>query len=227
MGRRATAERPGILIGSASGPFCSEAQQVFEAAGYRVVTASSDTQLVDALPRELPVAVLLAFERMGRDGYSLCRRVSEQAGERSLPVVVAVDEADGRSIAGAYGAGASDVVRQPVEWTVLLHRIEWLRQRGHATTELRRAQASLDSLQRIAGVGSWAWDTQSGAMQWSPQLYAILGFAPGDVKANFEHFTLCMHPEDRDPATTLFHEASDDSRPFAIPLRVVLGTGSV
>lgn len=36
----------------------------------------------------------------------------------------------------------------------------------------------LNEAQRMAGVGSWEWDLESGHTQWSPQLYAMLGLDP-------------------------------------------------
>ena len=228
MGRSAAAHRrASVLVGTSDAAIERGARNAFGGGGFAVTTAATDAEVLAAFARGRPSLVLLAFEHMDADGFSLCGELDRMHRDDPVPVIVFVDELDGNAIASAYRAGAVDVVVRPVEWTLIVQRAPRLLQMADLASELGRTRASLESVQRIAGVGSWVWDVETQQMQWSDQMYAILGFEPGGVKTDFEHFALSMHPEDRDVAIDVLKEAVIASRSFAVPLRVVLGSGSV
>lgn len=215
------------MVGMSDTSIEREARNALEGAGFAVKTATTDAEVLAAFARERPSLVFLAFERMDADGFSLCGELDRRQRNDPIPIVVSVDELDGNAIASAYQAGAADVVVHPIEWKLLVHRVPRLLQLTDSFSKHRRTRASLENVQRIAGVGSWVWDLETQQMQWSDQMFVVLGFEPGGVKTDFEHFALCMHPEDRDTAIDLIKEAVGAGGSFAVPLRVVLGSGSV
>jgi diguanylate cyclase (GGDEF)-like protein len=228
MGRSAAAHRRAtVLVGTSDASIEQEARNAFEGGGFAVTTAATDAAVLAAFARDRPSLVLLAFEHMDADGFSLCGELDRMHRDDPVPIIVFVDALDGNAIASAFRAGAADVAVRPVKWTLLVQRAPRLLQMTNSVSELRRTRASLESVQRIAGVGSWVWDVETQRMQWSDQMFVILGFEPGGVKTDFEHFALCMHPEDRDVAIDVLKEAVTAVRSFAVPLRVVLGSGSV
>jgi DNA-binding response OmpR family regulator len=223
----AAGRRASVLVGTPDASIQREARSAFEGAGFGVVIAATDTEVFSAFSRQRPSLVLLALERMDADGFSLCGELRRLNRDDSVPVVVAADTLNGNAIASAYAAGAADVVVRPIDWTLLVHRAPRLLEMGDALADLGRTRASLESVQRIADVGSFVWDIETQQMQWSDQMFAILGLEPGGVKTDFESFTLCMHPEDRDAVVDLIRDAVGEGRRFAVPHRVVLGSGSV
>jgi len=228
MGRSATAHRrTSVLVGTSDASIEREARKALEGAGFKVTISVTDAGALAVFTRVRPNLVLLAFPHMAADGFSLCGELDRMYADDPVPIIVLIDKLDGNAIASAYRAGAADVVVRPVEWTLLVQRVPRLLQMADSLSELRRTRASLESVQRIAGVGSWIWDIESQQMQWSDQMFAILGFESGGVKTDFEHFALCMHPEDRDVAIDVIKEAVIACQSFAVPLRVVLGSGSV
>jgi PAS domain S-box-containing protein len=62
--------------------------------------------------------------------------------------------------------------------------------------ELRRRSWLLAEAQRIAHVGSWTWDPESGIVDWSAELYRICGVRAGTVPSP-DLFRDLIHPEDR------------------------------
>jgi diguanylate cyclase (GGDEF)-like protein len=216
-----------VLVGASDASIEREARKALEGAGLGMTIAHTDADVLDAFIRRRPNLVLLTFAGMDADGFSLCGELARTHREDPVPIVVAVDRLDGNAIASAYGAGAADVVVRPVEWTLLVQRAPRLIQMTEWITELHRTRASLESVQRIAGVGSWVWNVETQQMEWSDQMFEILGFEPGEVKTDFEQFAMCMHPEDRETVIEVLKESVIASRSFAVPLRVVLGSGSV
>ena len=56
----------------------------------------------------------------------------------------------------------------------------------------------LENAERIANLGSWAYDPQTDRMHWSGALYQILGLDPTRIQPNFERFLEQCHPDDRE-----------------------------
>ncbi len=63
--------------------------------------------------------------------------------------------------------------------------VERRRERADAAA-LLETERELTTAQRLAGVGSWSWDMQSGAVSWSPEMYRIQGYSPASVTPSFE-----------------------------------------
>ena len=66
-----------------------------------------------------------------------------------------------------------------------------------AEERLRESRDLLLKAQRAGHVGSVEGDAVSGAMQWSDELYAILGLDPASTKASLDNFLAVVHPDDR------------------------------
>ncbi len=62
--------------------------------------------------------------------------------------------------------------------------------------ELRRSRESMVRAQRIAGLGSFERDSVTGRLNWSDEMYRILGIAPGEL-ASLETLVNLIHPDDR------------------------------
>ena len=66
---------------------------------------------------------------------------------------------------------------------------------AHSEQRLRDSEAHLAEAQRIAHVGSWRGDPQSGALRWSDEMYRIFGW-PLDRPVTHDDFMRVIHPED-------------------------------
>jgi PAS domain S-box-containing protein len=69
---------------------------------------------------------------------------------------------------------------------------------SRAEEALRRSEALLARAQRVANLGSWEWNIQSGELLWSDQTYRIFDLEPGEVQVSYESFLDAIHPADRD-----------------------------
>ncbi len=66
-----------------------------------------------------------------------------------------------------------------------------------ASEQLRLSEARLRAAEEIAGIGSWEWDTRTGKLQWSDEVYRIYGCVRGAFNPSAESFLRFVHPEDR------------------------------
>jgi adenylate cyclase len=130
---------------------------------YRVVTASSGEEAVEALRQSVPDLVLLDIVMPGIDGYEVCRRIRSNPETAFLPVVMITASGDQEKLS-AIEAGADDFVSKPFHQGELLARIASLARlkRYHDTinrqaaelkawnSELeRRVAVQVEALQRI------------------------------------------------------------------------------
>ena len=81
---------------------------------------------------------------------------------------------------------------------VVLHDIT---DRKLAESALQRSERALQNSQRVAHLGSWAWDVQTNRAEWSDEMFRLFGLEragfTGDVVAVV---TQAIHPDDRPAA---------------------------
>jgi PAS domain S-box-containing protein len=92
---------------------------------------------------------------------------------------------------------------------------------------LREQRALLAEAQKIAGVGSWEWDPESGRLLWSDELYRIHGVSRESFQPSFESYLERVHPEDRQQSGALMARALMDGRGFTMHERIVRPGGEL
>lgn len=101
-----------------------------------------------------------------------------------------------------FGAGGGDDEALQREVLDLRERVAHL-QRAVASREagseisLAEREAVLHEAERVAHLGTWTWDIQSGRVTWSEELFRIFGLEPGAEAPTSEAFMARVHPDDR------------------------------
>jgi len=99
--------------------------------------------------------------------------------------------------------------------------------RKHAEEALRRSQASLAEAQRIARLGSWEWNLETGEVWWSDETYRIYGFEPGTFSPTLDVVAELFHPEDRHLLRTILDDASYKDESIDFEHRIVRADGEM
>jgi len=76
------------------------------------------------------------------------------------------------------------------------------------------SEAQLAEAQRLARIGSWVWDTNSGEMTWSDQIYRILGLDISTDEANYPSFLNSIHPDERITVEETHKKTIENKAPF-------------
>ncbi len=79
--------------------------------------------------------------------------------------------------------------------------------RKQAEDAVRSSEARLARAQRVAKMGSWELDLQSGELLWSDQVYRIFGLTPGEFKPSYEAWMAFIDPDQRDRVRTVVENA--------------------
>lgn len=110
----------------------------------------------------------------------------------------------------------------PVRMSGAVHDVSEL---YFAEEALRESENSLRQAQRIARIGSWEKDIESGQLYWSDEMYNLFGFEKGEVEPSLERFMEFVHPDDADALRANIEEAIAGIRQYNIDFRVVRSDG--
>jgi PAS domain S-box-containing protein len=92
---------------------------------------------------------------------------------------------------------------------------------------LIKSQAILSRAQSIAHVGNWALDIEKNEVQWSDEIYRIVGLSPGSPPPAYDWLISHTHPDDRDKVTNTLTAAIKENKLFNIDYRIITADGSV
>ncbi|MCB1894006.1 MAG: PAS domain S-box protein [Zoogloeaceae bacterium] len=96
----------------------------------------------------------------------------------------------------------------------------------HRTSdELRASEARLAAAQRVAAIGSWERNLDTGEIYWSDEIYRLLELDPVRVEPHYDSFLRAIHPDDRDWVHSTYREAQRKFAPLQLQLRIPLGGG--
>src|SRR5438128_2240887 len=95
-----------------------------------------------------------------------------------------------------------------------------------AEEALQRSQFYISEGQRLAHMGSWAFDA-TGFSYWSSELFRIYGLDPGGKPPTVEEYLALVHPEDRAFMKQGIAKMLDDHLAFDFTKRIVRPNGEV
>src|SRR2546423_5457882 len=107
----------------------------------------------------------------------------------------------------------------------VLAQVEDIGERKRAEQTLAEQRTLLAEAQKLAGLGCWEWDPNSGRVTWSEELYRMYGVDPASFQPSFESYLERVHPEDRSQSGAMVARALMDGRGFTLEERIVRPDG--
>lgn len=123
-----------------------------EKEGFTVFEADNGKEAVSLFEQNQPDIVLLDILMPGMDGYQTFAEIRALPNYQSTPVVMLTGLDDENSIELAYESGATDFITKPINYLILIHRVNYiLRANRHLvnidkTTSLPNRELFLSSL---------------------------------------------------------------------------------
>jgi signal transduction histidine kinase len=99
-------------------------------------------------------------------------------------------------------------------------------EREAAEEELRHSETLLAQGQKLSRTASWTLQLPEGDMQWSAQLFDILGLDRGMEAPSYRLFTERMHPDDRPRFARAVEQAIEENGDFSCEARIVIPGGA-
>jgi PAS domain S-box-containing protein len=100
-------------------------------------------------------------------------------------------------------------------------------ERARAGETLRDRDAALQIALHASGMGLWTWDVQRSALQWSDEMYRIIGYSRGEIEASNEVWFNAIHPDDVGEMREDMEQVLAAGDRFHKQFRVVLPDGSI
>jgi diguanylate cyclase (GGDEF)-like protein/PAS domain S-box-containing protein len=95
-----------------------------------------------------------------------------------------------------------------------------------AEQDIQHSYELLHRSQALANVGSWEWDVETGAVEWSPEMFRILGVPEGEFETAFEPVLNLVVPEDREAVSAQFRSAAKGDAVPGFAFRIKRPDGS-
>jgi putative two-component system response regulator len=123
-------------------------ERLLVADGYTVVTAHDGDEAVATVASAAPDVILMDIRMPGRDGFSACEAIKQDAETRLIPVVLMTGSAERADRVRASEAGADDFLTKPIDAPELKARVRSLFRLKRYTDELDSAESVILSLAR-------------------------------------------------------------------------------
>jgi PAS domain S-box-containing protein len=162
--------------------FNTAAEKLFGYAA-REVIGRPVTKLMTSGDRRLHSSYVRGYLRAGHSkilGVGPRRLVARRKDGSTFPISLAV---------GEVHAG---------DRRLFIGSIRDITERQRAEEALRWSEASLAEAQRMAHLGSWERDIETGRATWSDELYRIFGYKRGAVEPSLDRVAAVVHPAERD-----------------------------
>ena len=99
------------------------------------------------------------------------------------------------------------------------------RKRAEAVLQARETQ--LSEAQQIAHIGSWEFDTVTGEVKWSDELWRIFGLDQREFGLSFEEYLAMVHPDDQEVVKSVDEKSQQAKTDFDHQYRIVQPDGAV
>ena len=100
-----------------------------------------------------------------------------------------------------------------------------------AQTQIEQALAQssqrMNEAQRIARMGNWELDLQSGKLEWSDEIFNLFEIDKNKFDATYEAFLNAIHPDDREMVNHAYSESLKDRKPYEVTHRLQMSDGRI
>jgi PAS domain S-box-containing protein len=190
--------------------YLAEAQKLSHSGtfGWKVRTGeliwSEETYRILGFTRETNPTLDLVFDRIHPDDRERLQQLRDRAGQNGMDLDVehrillpdgvlrylhvVAHAGEDRSGNREYIGIVSDITERKLAE----------QERQKLSRDLKESNARLEEAQRVAHVGYWEWDLETGEVIWSDETYRIFGLKPQECPMNLTMVRQMVHPEDRD-----------------------------
>ena len=197
-----------------------------EQIGLKVCEASNGREVLEQFTLRHPDVIVMDVMMPVMDGFAACSKLRGEPRGGQIPILMMTGLDDAEAIARAYEHGATDFIAKPLNPTMLSQRIRYLLRGSQTVRALLRSEARLGLAQRIAKIGNWEWQPESGQFSASYELCRLMGIRPQDFGGTLDAFLQAVDAEDRERVHHTLTSILPERTPCDIDHRIVLPNGS-
>jgi PAS domain S-box-containing protein len=192
---------------------------------FTVDIVTSAGEAIERLTEEQIDCIVSDYDMPGQNGIQLLETVRERHPD--LPFILYTGKGSEEVASEAISAGVSDYLQKGTSterYELLANRILTHVEQTRTQRELEEREAHLRHAQAVADFGSWKLDPTTGEMEWSAEVYRILGLSEEEPMSYAKALSYVL-PEDRDFVEEELTAALEGDE-FNIEHRIVTEDGS-
>ncbi|HAD09106.1 MAG TPA: hypothetical protein DCF62_06475 [Porticoccaceae bacterium] len=201
-------------------------RDMLEKVGFEVHLAADGVETVALAKQVVPDLILLDVMMPRLDGFGACRQLRANASTRRIPVIMVTGSDDVGAAEQAFDVKATDFVGKPINWSVLLQRIRYILRASTSFAELEKNRQRLLNAQRIAKLGYWDLNLDTGVFVYSDEVDKIVGH-PLHKLDTLKKCISIVHEEDKAELVKKFPVLTTDPNNWTVEFRVVTADKSV
>jgi PAS domain S-box-containing protein len=205
-----------------------------------VVTTDVQSRITFMNPAAEAMTGWKAQEAMGRDVREIICVIDEETRQMdACPVDSVIRQNEGKAYNGHTALIERGGLERPVDISISPIRdvkggsigavfvFRDVSEKRKAEKALRTSEANLAKAQAIGHMGNWEWDLRTGTMQWSSEVWHILGMDSENGKSAPDLFLSSIHPDDRPLVVKQFEDIPLDRKYSSFDFRISQRDGSV
>ena len=155
-------------------------RQFLEGEEYKVTEAVDGTEALAILGEATFDLVIMDIAMPGIDGLSVCEHLkSLLSNPPPVLMITALDDED--SVDRSFNAGAVDLIRKPIQWSVLRNRIRYIISADHARREIEEMSRNYEMILDAAANGICGIDENQCISFVNPAALKMLGFTQDEI----------------------------------------------
>lgn len=190
---------------------------------FEVETETSVRDGIDRLTENEYDCIVSDFDMPRQNGIEFLRAVREDYPE--LPFILYTGKGSEAVASEAISAGVTDYLQKESgtsQYEVLANRIKNVVGQFHTRRELERSQDLLEHTEKLANVGGWEADVQTGKQRWTKGTYEIHGIDPdSDFDPTVAAGINFYHPDDRDEIERVVEQCMEKGEAYDVELRLI------
>jgi diguanylate cyclase (GGDEF)-like protein/PAS domain S-box-containing protein len=155
-------------------------KQFLEGEGYQVTEAVDGSEALQKLSETFFDLVIMDIAMPGIDGLAVCEQLKLSMSEPP-PVLIITGLEDEDSVDRAFIAGAVDLIRKPILWSVLRNRIRYVINAYHDRLEVEQITRNYEMILEAAANGICGINEQQRISFVNPAALKMLGYSSEEI----------------------------------------------
>jgi diguanylate cyclase (GGDEF)-like protein/PAS domain S-box-containing protein len=155
-------------------------RQFLEGEEYEVIEAANGAEALEKISSASFDLVIMDIAMPGIDGLSVCENL-KFSQDNPPPVLMITALEDEESIDRSFSAGAVDLIRKPIQWSVLRNRIRYIINAHHALREIEELTRNYEMILDAAANGICGVDSEQRISFANTAALKMLGYDLDEV----------------------------------------------